>query len=341
MINIGIIGFGKMGRTHAEIISRIPGLRLIAVSKKSKTGAEQIKKKYKVDVYADNDELLKIKDIDYVVISTTNETHEQLAIEAFKKRKNVIVEKPMSLDYEGAVRMVKTADKYDKKLFVYYSTLWDKDFLLVKETIDSGVLGNILCIQSRWMVYGEYWAGWGIHGMDYPWRTKAESGGGILMDLGIHVIMQILAIFNKDPIGVYGILQSGLWATEVDDHFFALIRFKENTICQLEVSNNCRIPLPRWYVIGTKGTLKVSGSLKEIYDNVEIEYIRDDGKKVKEKISLAEYPGSGNSDGFYRDFVRFTKGSKKEFLSMYDAAKSMKILDVIRESNKKGIYINL
>lgn len=330
-----------MGRIHAEIISRTPGLRLIAVSKKNETGIEQIRNKYKVGVYTDNDELLNIKDIDYVVISTTNETHEQLAMEAFRKGKNVIIEKPMSLNYRGAVRMVKASEKYDKKMFVYYSTLWDRDFLLVKETIDSGILGNILCIQSRWIVFGEYWAGWGIHGMDDPWRTKAESGGGVLMDLGIHMIMQILSIFKKDPIGVYGILQSGLWATEVDDHIFALIRFKENIICQLEASNNCRIPLPRWYVIGTKGTLKVNGSLKEIYDDAEIEYIRDDGTKEKEKISLADYPGSGNSDGFYRDFVRFSKGDKKEFISMHDAARSMEILDVIRESNKKGIYIKL
>ena len=73
---------------------------------------------------------------------------------------------------------------------------------------------------------------------------------------------------------------------------------------------------------------------------VEIEYAREDDVKEKQNIRLAGYPGSGNSDGFYKDFVLFLKGDKKEFLSMHDAAKSMKILDMIRESGKKNNYVS-
>lgn len=341
MINIGIIGFGKMGMKHADFISCTDGLRLIAVSKKSKTRIEEIRNKYKVEVYTDNNELLDIKEIDYVVISTTNETHENLTVEAFKRGKNVIVEKPMSMDYAGALRMVNAAEKYDKKLFVYYSTIWDRDFQLVKSTIDSGILGKILCFQSRWMLYGEYWAGDGIHGMEDPWRIRAETGGGVLMDLGIHMIMQLLSIFKKDPVGVYGILQSGLWATEVDDHFFAVIRYNDDMICQLEASNNCMINLPRWYVIGTRGTLKIKGSDREMFDKALMEYVKHDGKRERQEISLIDYPGAGYSHGFYRDFVKHVKGDKKDFISMFDAAKSMQILDAIRQSHKKNIFVNL
>lgn len=341
MLNMGIIGFGKMGMKHADLICCTPGLKLIAVSKKSKTRLEQIKDKYNVDVYTDNKDLLDIKDIDYVIISTTNETHEDLTIEAFRKGKNVIVEKPMSLDSKGAERMVKEAEKYGKKLFVYYSTLWDRDFLLVKNTIDSGILGKTLCFQSRWMLYGEYWAGDGIHGMENPWRIKAESGGGVLMDLGIHMIMQLLSIFKKDPVGVYGILQGALWATEVDDHFFAAIRYSDNMICQLEASNNCMIPLPRWYVIGTKGTLEINGSEKEMFNKAVLEFVNEAGNRQKQEIELIDYPGAGYSSGFYADFVKYIKGEKKDFISMYDAAKSMKILDAIKESDNKKKFIEI
>ena len=341
MLNMGIIGFGKMGMKHADLICCTPGLKLIAVSKKSKTRLEQIKDKYNVDVYTDNKDLLDIKDIDYVIISTTNETHEDLTIEAFRKGKNVIVEKPMSLDSKGAERMVKEAEKYGKKLFVYYSTLWDRDFLLVKNTIDSGILGKTLCFQSRWMLYGEYWAGDGIHGMENPWRIKAESGGGVLMDLGIHMIMQLLSIFKKDPVGVYGILQSALWATEVDDHFFAAIRYSDNMICQLEASNNCMIPLPRWYVIGTKGTLEINGSEKEMFNKAVLEFVNEAGNRQKQEIELIDYPGAGYSSGFYADFTKYIKGEKKDFISMYDAAKSMKILDAIKESDNKKKFIEI
>ena len=339
MINMAIIGMGQMGMIHADIITKNKGLNLIAVSKKSPKRLKEIKDKYGVDVYTDNDKLLDIKEIDYVVISTTNETHEELTIKAIKKGKNVIVEKPMSIDYESTLRMIKTAEEHKKNLFVYLSTLWDRDFLLVKDVISSGALGNILVIQSKWMVFGEYWTGWGIHGMDFPWRIKPEYGGGILMDLGYHLIAQMLQIINKDPVGVYGMLQSGLWTTEVDDYFFSIIRFDDDIICQIEGSNNCRIPLPRWYVIGTKGTLIVKGSLEELYDEAEINYIKDDGKKEIKKIKLVDYPGSGLSDGFYVDLVKFAKGEKKEFISMHESSKAMKILDLIRKSSKENRFM--
>ena len=120
MTNLGIIGMGRMGMMHADIIARIPGLKLVAVSKKSKSGIEDLVNKYGVDVYTDNNNLLDIKEIDYVIISTTNETHENLTIEAFKKGKNVLVEKPMSLDFPSAARMVEAAEKYNKKLLFKY-----------------------------------------------------------------------------------------------------------------------------------------------------------------------------------------------------------------------------
>ena len=54
--------------------------------------------------------------------------------------------------------------------------------------------------------------------MENPWRIKASYGGGMLLDMGPHLVNQILLIMKKDPIGVYGMLQSGIWSKEVDDH---------------------------------------------------------------------------------------------------------------------------
>ena len=135
-------------------------------------------------------------------------------------------------------------------------------------------------------------------------------------------------------------LQSGLWATEVDDHFFSIIKFDEDIICQIEASNNCRIPLPRWYVIGTKGTLMVKGSLEEFFDEAEINHINDDNKKEIKKIKLVNYPAFGFSDGFYTDFIKFLKGENKEFISMHESSKVMKILDLIRKSNKENRFMS-
>lgn len=340
MINMGIIGFGRMGMVHADIISKIKDLNLIAVSKKSSERSKEIRDNYGVEVYTDNDKLLDIREIDYVVISTTNETHEELTIKALNKGKNVIVEKPMSINYQSTLRMIKAAEENKKNLFVYHNFRWDRDFLFVKSTIESGKLGNILVIKNNYGEFGESWAGWGIHGMENPWRIKAEYGGGILLDMGPHLVDQILLLMGKDPIGVYGMLQSSPWSGNVDNHFFAIIRFDSNIICQIEISNNCRISLPRWYVIGTKGVLEVAGLVEYIYDNVKINYIKDNGEKEIQKIKLVDSIESGLTPGFYKDLVKFLKGEIKEFVSMYQASKIIKILDLIRKSSEENRYVN-
>ena len=85
MLNIGIIGMGKMGAIHADLINETKGLKLIAACEKSKNRIDKIKKDHKIDVYDNIGDLLDIKELDYVVIATTNETHEEIAVEAMEK----------------------------------------------------------------------------------------------------------------------------------------------------------------------------------------------------------------------------------------------------------------
>lgn len=77
---------------------------------------KKIKEKYAVDFYTDLDEFLNIKKLDYVIISATNDVHEELVIKALNKGKNVIVEKPMSINYGSTQRMIEVANKNNKNL---------------------------------------------------------------------------------------------------------------------------------------------------------------------------------------------------------------------------------
>jgi len=339
MINIGIIGMGRMGIYHYELINRTEGLRAIAVCDKNEKRIPEVKNKCGLDLCMDLDEFLKNKDMDYVVVCTTNESHEAITVKALDAGKNVIVEKPMSISYESALRMVSAAEKNGKNLFVHHSTLWDRDYTFVRDTIRSGMLGRILVIQSRAMFWGEMWAGWGIDGMENPWRIKKEYGGGLLMDWGPHLLGQLLQILNKKPAGVFGMIQSGLWATEVPDHFFAVLKFDDDLVCQIEASNNCRIAIPRWYVIGTKGTLIVPADLSNVWNRAEINYEKDDGTKEKIKVDFIGHPGGGLEPGFYSALARYENGDKNAMVTMYDSLAGMKIMDMIEKSGREGRYI--
>ena len=339
MLKMGIIGMGKMARAHAGWIKENKEMVLVAICEKNISRHKQIEEDYRVPVYSDVDQFLKIKDLDIAVIVTTNEVHEELTIKALNCGKDVIVEKPMSVNYESTQKMIKVAEKNKKQVFVHQSSRWDRDFLLIKDVISSGLIGDILVLKTFVMYCDEGWPSWGIDGMSNPWRIKKQFYGGMLLDWGPHLVDQTLQIIGRDPESVYGILQCAVWSKEVDDHFLAILNYKDNIYCQLECSNNSRITLPRWHIIGTKGTLEVKGKNEPFWDDIEINYIKKDGRNEIQNIKLVGVKESGLEGGFYADIIPYMKGKKKNFVTMYEASKVVRILDMISQSSEKKAVI--
>jgi scyllo-inositol 2-dehydrogenase (NADP+) len=341
MYKVGILGMGKMAGFHAEWIAENEGLELTAICEKREDRIDEIKKQYGVPVFTDADEFFAKGDIDVAIITATNELHEKFSIKALEAGKHVVVEKPMSTDYEGAKRMIETAEKTGRLLTVHQSSRWDRDFLLVREIKQSGLIGDFLVVKSNANFCDEFWPSWGIDGMADPWRIKSEHFGGILLDWGVHLIDQILILMEGNPLDVYGFLQSGVWTKEVDDHFFASFRFPGDVLCQLEASNNDRIPLPRWHIIGTKGSLEVKGKPEPFWDETEMIYIDENGKKERRNITFYDVCESGSEGGFYRELVSFLDGKHKGFVSMYEAAEVINVIDAVRESHAEGVIVKL
>ena len=339
MLKFGIVGMGKMGAAHAGWIRDNKEMQLTALCEKNEARAGELKKQSGVLVYNVVDEFLKTE-MDFVVVVTTNEVHELMTVKCLEAGKNVIVEKPMSMSYESTLRMIRAAEKNGKNIFVHQSSRWDRDYFLVLDMIRSGKLGDILMIQSKVMLCDIGWPSWGIDGMANPWRIKAQYGGGMLFDWGPHLVDQMLQIMGKDPLGVYGVLQKGVWSKEVDDYFFALLKFDCGTVCQIEVSNNSRLDLPRWYIVGTKGTLTVKGRSEPVWHEAELVYEKGDGKREAHKIDMIGVFESGMEGGFYEDLIPFLEGKKKEFVSMYEASKVVNVLEMIRKSSEENRFVN-
>jgi predicted dehydrogenase len=336
---MGIIGLGKMGEFHVDWMTPENQLQLVAACEKNPGRVAELKEKYDFTIYTDVDEfILNEKELDFAVIVTTHESHEALTIQCLNAGLNVIVEKPMTMTYASAQRMVAAAEKNKKHLFVHQSSRWDREFLLLQETIQSGKLGKILQIESKVTFHDEGWPQWGIEGAANPWRIKAKYGGGMLYDWGPHLVDQIAVLMGKEPNGVYGLLQSGVWSKEVDDYFFAILNY-DDVICQVECGNNARIPAPRWHVIGSKGTFYVQGKKEPFWGDVEISYTKDNGEEIYERIELLDVKESGIEGGFYRDLVPFMEGRLDTFVSMYETSKVVKILEMIKKSSDENRYI--
>lgn len=339
MLRMGIIGMGKMARAHANWIIENKDMELIAICEKNKNRLKEIEERYKVPVFSDVEEFLKIKDMDIVVIVTTNEVHEELTIKSLDSGRHVIVEKPMSINYESTLRMIKAAEKNKKQIFVHQSSRWDRDYLFIRDVLASGLIGDLLVLKSKVIFCDEGWPGWGIDGMENPWRIKAKYFGGMLFDWGPHLVDQILQLMGRDPVGIYGIMQKALWSREVDDHFFTVLKFENNVYSEIECSNNSRITLPRWHIIGTKGTLEVKGKNEPFWDDIVVNYIKNDGKNEIQTVKLVGVKESGLEGGFYKDIIPYMEGKKKNFVTMYEASKVIKVLDLARESSEKDTLI--
>ena len=172
MLKMGIIGMGKMARAHADWIINNKEMALVAICEKNESRHKEIQEEYKVPVFSDVDQFLKLDNLDMVVIVTTNEVHEMLTIKSLESGRDVIVEKPMSISYESTQRMIRAAEKNKKQIFVHQSSRWDRDFLLIKDIIAQGLIGDILVLKTFVMYCDEGWPSWGIDGMSNPWRIK-------------------------------------------------------------------------------------------------------------------------------------------------------------------------
>ena len=235
--------------------------------------------------------------------------------------------------------MISAAERNKKQIFVHQSSRWDRDYLLVRDAIKACKLGEILCIQSKVMLCDIGWPSWGIDGMANPWRVKAQYGGGMLFDWGPHLVDQLLQLVGKDPSGVYGVLQKGVWSKEVDDYFFAMLKFDSDTVCQIEVSNNSQLDMPRWFIIGSKGTLLVKGKHEPVWNDVEMIYENEYGKKELVNIDMKGVCESGMEGGFYEDLIPFMEGRKDTFVSMYEASKVVKVLEMIKKSSQENRFV--
>ena len=333
LLRAGIIGMGKMGRAHADWIMANKDMELAAICEKNEQRVAALKAEYDVKVYSDIDAFLSESALDIVVVVTTNEVHETITVKALEAGAHVIVEKPMSLNYPSTQRMISAATKTGKKIFVHQSSRWDRDYYLVRDAIWSGQLGDVLCIQSKVMFCDEGWPSWGIDGMANPWRIKAQYGGGMLLDWGPHLVDQMLQMMGRLPEQIFGKVQAGVWSKEVDDYFFAMLDFGNGAVCQIECSNNAKLDLPRWYVVGTKGTIIVKGKREPFWDEAKVTCCDAYGKKRSETITLHGVKESGLEGGFYDDLVPYLKGEIADFVEMEQAANVIKTLDLIKKSD--------
>jgi scyllo-inositol 2-dehydrogenase (NADP+) len=254
MIRVGLIGFGMAGRVfHAPLISSVEGLELAAVMERMSNKAAE---RYPgVKVYRSLDDMLADASLDLFVVATPNGTHYAIAQQILNAGRSVVVgliiDKPMTVTSSEAAELIGLAGNRKVLLAPFHNRRWDSDFLTVRKLLHEGLLGRLVWFESRF----DRWRP--ARPTERLWKESAETGGGLLLDLGPHLVDQALTLFGK-PEAISAGVRREKDGPGVNDAFDILLRYPELMVTL--GANSLSLPAaPRFHLRGTQGGYLKSG----------------------------------------------------------------------------------
>lgn len=245
-IQLGIIGFGGMGKWHAENVPRA-GVKIAAVCDIDQVKQQEaVKKGFKM--YKTAEELLEDEEVNTVILTVPNHLHREMCLKAAKAGKHVITEKPAAMNVAELDEMEAACKEAGVFFTSHQNRRWDRDMLTVKKAFDDNLLGNIFTIESK------------LHsgnGYMHEWHLYKKYGGGMIYDWGVHLIDQILFMMPEAKIkSVYADIKNVLHE-EVDDYFKIILKMDNGITAHIELSTYILEYQPRWLAAGDKGTMIV------------------------------------------------------------------------------------
>lgn len=342
---VGIIGCGGIAKgAHIPAYLLEKRVEIAALCDIIPERAEGLKKTlfHSAKVYSDYKELLKDESLDYVDICTPNYLHSIIAVDALNSGKHVLCEKPDAVSVEEALRMKEAADRNGKKLMVIRNNRYMGTSFEIKKFAQDGGFGNIYAGRCGWIRRR------GIPGKGGWFTTKAQSGGGPLIDLGVHMIdLAIWFMGNPKPVSVSGNtfckfadndsvdspeanfgdkVENGTF--DVEDLAMGMIRFDNGAVLQIEFSwaSNIKEEFRFVELRGDKAGLEWKDGKAEIY-------YEENGKQVNQKIKSRK-PINGHKANISH-FIDVLEGAEPVFVPE-QGIDMIKILSAIYESAKTG-----
>jgi scyllo-inositol 2-dehydrogenase (NADP+) len=338
-LRAAIIGYGLAGRYfHAPLIAATPGLAVASVVTSSpERQAEAASEHPGARILSSPAELWeRATDHDVVVVATPNDTHAPLASEAIARGLPVVVDKPLALDPGEAQALVDRSERASTLLTVFQNRRWDSDQLTLARLMAEDRLGTVLRYESRF----ERWRPSANAG---SWRdsTAPERGGGQLLDLGSHLVDQVLVRFG--PVThVYAEVDARRGSPSDDDAFLAL-RHAGGVISHLRASAITAAPGPRLRVLGTKAAFVVqaldsqedalrSGARPDAVPDWGSEPESRWGRLVMGEDSTPVRSERGDWSRFYALLLRALRDGDPPPVDPHDAVATLRVLEAARRS---------
>jgi predicted dehydrogenase len=341
-VRVALLGYGVAGEHfHAPLIHATPGLDLTTIVTSQPERAQRVNERYPdVAVVRRPDEIWHAAgSYDLAVIATPNATHVPLATAALHAGLPLVVDKPLATTAAAAERLVAAATSRGLMLTVFQNRRWDSDFLALRRLLDHGDLGTVWRFESRF----ERWRPQPKPG----WRESGEpgQGGGILADLGSHLVDQALTLFGRVT-QVFATLDRRREGVAVDDDAFVALTHASGVRSSLWVSAVAAHVGPRMRVLGSRGAYVVEGldcqedSLRAGEDPAAPEWGKESpkrwGRVFDGETERAVRRGPGQYPLFYKEVRDALALAGPVPVEPADAVMTLRILDAARRSADRG-----
>lgn len=323
--SVGIIGCGLIGGKRARALGSQGNL--VACADIDFVKASKLAQAYGAKAFDSWVELLKIPDLDIVIVSTLHDSLAEITLAAVQANKHVLVEKPAARSADELKKIIKAIGDSKVKVRVGFNHRYHRALLKAKEITNSGDLGELMFIRARY--------GHGARvGYDGEWRADPKlSGGGELIDQGPHLI-DLSRWFLGDFPHIQGFAHTYYWDMPVDDNGFMLLKTESNQVAFLHASCTEWKNLFSMEIYGKKGKLDISG-LGGSYGVEKLTFYRMLPEMGPPETQAWEYPMTDNSwesemNDFYEDISR----NRSPSAGLSDAYEALKIIQhVYLESN--------
>lgn len=255
-IRVALIGYGLAGAVfHAPLIAATPGMALTSVvTGDPERQARARERNPGVRILPSVEQLWELaREQDLVVVATPNRFHVPLGLAALEAGLPVVIDKPMATTSEEGRGLIAAADDRGLFLSVFQNRRWDGDFLTVRRLLAEDALGPIVRFESRF----ERWRPAVRQG---AWRERGdpEEAGGLLFDLGSHLIDQAVQLFGP-PVRVYAEVDRRRPGAEIDDDVFVALSHENGVRSHLWMSVLAAIRGPRMRVLGLRAAYEKHG----------------------------------------------------------------------------------
>ncbi|MES1953957.1 Gfo/Idh/MocA family oxidoreductase [Salinisphaera hydrothermalis] len=344
---IAVIGYGTAGRVfHAPLIHATPDLELAGIVTANAERAAEIGQRYPdVTVVGDVATLLaRADEFDAVVIASPNSLHAEHARAAIEAGLAVVVDKPLAASAHDADALIAAARDRGVALTVFQNRRWDADFLTLRSLIDADRLGRVRRFESRF----ERWRPEPKPG----WKRNAapDAAGGILFDLGSHLIDQALTLFGPAR-EVYAELDPGYADSGVDDDSFVALTHVSGVRSHLWMSSVAPDLGPRFRVLGDRAGF-VKFGLDPQEDRLREGAVptgADWGAEAEDawgRLGAGEavemVPSmAGSYPAFYREFAAALRGTAPLPVDPADAVANLRVIEAARQASAERRVVGL